>query len=195
MMIHQMISYRQRGTACKRTYRRVSRFQARATGPRRHGLLDGLRRLNIFTVLAHHPDLLKRWLVFGNHILAGSTLPARERELVILRTGWLCRSDYEFGQHRVLGTRAGLTDDEIVRVTEADIGEGWPKRERTLLLVTDQLVAEHRLGDALWTALSADWSLQQTMDIVFTVGQYVLVSTALNTFQVPLDEGLEGFPK
>lgn len=158
-------------------------------------LLDGLRRLNIFTVLAHHPDLLKRWLVFGNHILAGSTLPARERELVILRTGWLCRSDYEFGQHRVLGTRAGLTDDEIVRVTEADIGQGWPKRERTLLLVTDQLVAEHRLGDALWTALSADWSLQQTMDIVFTVGQYVLVSTALNTFQVPLDEGLEGFPK
>jgi alkylhydroperoxidase family enzyme len=95
----------------------------------------------------------------------------------------------------VLGTRAGLTDDEIVRVTEADIGEGWPQRERTLLLVTDQLVAEHRLGDALWTALSADWSLQQTMDIVFTVGQYVLVSTALNTFQVPLDEGLEGFPK
>jgi 4-carboxymuconolactone decarboxylase len=158
-------------------------------------LLDGLRRLNIFTVLAHHPDLLKRWLVFRNHILAGSTLPARERELVILRTGWLCRSDYEFGQHRVLGTRAGLTDDEIVRVTEADIGEGWwPKRERTLLLVTDQLVAEHRLGD-LWTGLSADWSLQQTMDIVFTVGQYVLVSTALNTFQVPLDEGLEGFPK
>ena len=157
-------------------------------------LLDGLRRLNIFTVLAHHPDLLKRWLVFGNHILAGSTLPARERELVILRTGWLCRSDYEFGQHRVLGTRAGLTDDEIVRVTEADISEGWPKRERTLLLVTDQLVAEHRLSDALWTALSADWSLQQTMDIVFTVGQYVLVSTALNTFQVPLDEGLEGFP-
>ena len=158
-------------------------------------LLGGLSRLNIFAVLAHHPDLLKRWLVFGNHILAGSTLPARERELVILRTGWLCQSEYEFGQHRLLGKRAGLTDDEIVRVTEAEIGEGWAKRERTLLLVTDQLVAEHRLDDALWTALSADWSLQQTMDIVFTVGQYVLVSTALNTFQVPLDKGLEGFPK
>src|SRR6202008_858050 len=105
-------------------------------------LLDGLRRLNIFTVLAHHPDLLKRWPVFGNHILAGSTLPAPQRELVPLRPGWLCRSDYEFGQHRVLGTRAGLTDDEIVRVTEAEIGKGWPKRKRTLLLVTDQLVAE-----------------------------------------------------
>jgi 4-carboxymuconolactone decarboxylase len=77
----------------------------------------------------------------------------------------------------------------------ADCGLGGDKLQDRLLLVTDQLVAEHRLGDALWTALSADWSLQQTMDIVFTVGQYVLVSTALNTFQVPLDEGLEGFPK
>lgn len=157
-------------------------------------LLDRVGRLNIMTVLAHHPDLLRRWLVFGNHILVSSTLPARERELVILRTGWLCRSEYEFAQHRVIGARAGLTPDEIVRVTEAEVGAGWTSRERTLLLVTDQLVAERRLDDTLWTALSNDWSLQQVMDLVFTVGQYVLVSTALNTFGVPLDEGLEGFP-
>jgi 4-carboxymuconolactone decarboxylase len=101
---------------------------------------------------------------------------------------------YEFGQHRVLGARAGLTEGEIVRVTEAQIDDGWPKRERTLLLVTDQLVAEHRLDDALWNALLTDWSLRQTMDIAFTVGQYVLVSMALNTFQVPLDEGFKGSP-
>jgi hypothetical protein len=44
--------------------------------------------------------------------------------------------------------------------------------------------------NALWT----DWSLRQTMDIIFTVGQYVLVSMVLNTFHVPLDEGFEGFP-
>jgi 4-carboxymuconolactone decarboxylase len=156
--------------------------------------VDRLGRLNIFTVLAHHPDLLQRWLVFGRHILVGNTLPARERELVILRTGWLCRSEYEFGQHRVLGAAAGLTADEIARTAGAEIGDEWTGRERTLLLATDQLVAEHRLDDALWSALSTDWSLQQTMDIVFTVGQYVLVSTALNTFQVPLDDGIEGFP-
>jgi 4-carboxymuconolactone decarboxylase len=158
------------------------------------GLLERLGRLNIFTVLAHHPDLLQRWLVFARHILGGSTLPDRDRELVILRTGWLCRSEYEFGQHRVLGAAAGLTPDEITRSTEAEIGDEWTRRERTLLLATDQLVAERRLDDALWSALSTDCSLQQIMDIVFTVGQYVLVSMALNTFQVPLDEGIEGFP-
>ncbi len=46
--------------------------------------------LNIYKTLARHPKLLKRWGVFGTHGLYKSTLPARERELLILRTGWLC---------------------------------------------------------------------------------------------------------
>ncbi|HEV2690106.1 MAG TPA: hypothetical protein VGV35_16215 [Bryobacteraceae bacterium] len=59
-------------------------------------ILQGLRRdgrvFNIFATLARHPKLLKRWLVFGNHVLSKSSLPARERELAILRMGWLCRA-------------------------------------------------------------------------------------------------------
>jgi len=41
--------------------------------------------LNIFRTLAHHPKLLKRWLVFGNHVLQKSTLSPRDRKLAILR--------------------------------------------------------------------------------------------------------------
>src|SRR5262245_2483547 len=33
----------------------------------------GGRVLNIFQTLAQHPKLLKRWLVFGNHVLFKST--------------------------------------------------------------------------------------------------------------------------
>ena len=73
--------------------------------------------LNILATLAHHPKLLKRWMVFGNHVLSKSSLPARERELVILRIGWLCRSEYEWGQHVAIARRVGVTDEEIDRVT------------------------------------------------------------------------------
>ena len=66
--------------------------------------------LGIFATLAHHPKLLKRWTVFGSHVLYKSTLPARERELLILRIGWLCRAEYEWAQHVGIGKRAGLTD-------------------------------------------------------------------------------------
>ena len=70
---------------------------------------------NIVRTLARHPKLLKRWNVFANHVLHKSTLPPREREILILRIGWLCKSEYEWGQHVLIGRRAGLTEEEIQR--------------------------------------------------------------------------------
>jgi len=78
--------------------------------------LDG-RVLNIFRTLAHHPKLIKSWLSFGTHLLSESTFPARDREIAILRVGWLCKSGYEWGQHVVVGKNAGLSDEDIDRIT------------------------------------------------------------------------------
>lgn len=41
--------------------------------------------------------------------------------------------------------------------------------------------------------LSQCYTIEQLMDVVFAVGQYNLVSMALNTFGVQLDEGVKGF--
>jgi 4-carboxymuconolactone decarboxylase len=153
--------------------------------------LLGTQNLNIFATLAHHPKLLKRWLVFGNHVLAKNTLPARERELLILRTGWNCRAPYEWGQHVVIGRAAGITDDEIERIAH---GGDWPPREAALLAAADQLHARQNIDDATYAALAEHYDAQQLLDIVFTVGQYHLVSMALNTFRVERDDGVTGVP-
>jgi alkylhydroperoxidase family enzyme len=152
------------------------------------------RVLNIFATLAHHPKLLKRWLVFGNHVLAKSTLPPRERELVILRVGWLCRAEYEWGQHAAIGRAAGLTDPEIQRITAGPDAPGWNALDAALLRAVDELHADSRIGDATWRALSAQLSTRQLIDLLFAVGQYRLVSMALNSLGVELDPGVEGFP-
>ena len=149
--------------------------------------------LNIFATLAHHPKLLKRWLVFGGHVLAKSTLPPRARELVILRTGWRCGSEYEFGQHTVIGLASGLDDTEIARLARPG-AEGWPPGDALLVQAVDELVDDHCLADATWDALVASWSTQQVMDLVFAVGQYQLVSMALRSFGVQREPGVPGFP-
>jgi alkylhydroperoxidase family enzyme len=154
----------------------------------------GGRVLNIFQTLARHPKLLKRWLVFGNHVLLKSTLPPRERELLILRTGWNCGAEYEWGQHVIIGRQAGLTDDEIERITRGP-DAGWSPVEAALLRAADELHRDARIGDPTWAVLSADYDTKQLMDIVFTVGQYTLVSMALKSFGVQLDEGIQGFPR
>jgi len=150
--------------------------------------------LNIFKTLARHPKLLKRWLVFGNHVLFKSTIGARERELLILRTGWNCRAEYEWGQHVVIGKQVGLSDDEIRRITAGPDAPGWDAFDVTLLRAADELHRQQRIADATWAALAARYDTQQMLDVVFTVGQYTLVSMALNSLGVPLDDGIPGFP-
>jgi 4-carboxymuconolactone decarboxylase len=151
--------------------------------------------LNIFRTLAHHPKLLKRWLVFGNHVLAKSSLPVRERELVILRVGWRCRAEYEFGQHTLIARQSGLSDAEIERVTLGPDAPGWSELDRLLLRATDELLDDAFVSDASWQALSAHYSTEQLIDLVFLVGQYNLVSMALNSLGVQLDAGVPGFPE
>jgi 4-carboxymuconolactone decarboxylase len=149
--------------------------------------------LNIFRTLAHHPKLLKRWLVFGNHVLAKSTLSPRERELAILRIGWRCGSEYEWGQHVVIGRMSGLSDDEIRRVAAGPDADGWSGIDAAILRAVDELHDDSFLSDASWNALTAQWSNEQVIDFIFAVGQYTLVSMALNSLGVQLDAGVEGF--
>lgn len=149
---------------------------------------DG-RVANIYRTLIHHPKLLKRWTVFGNHVLFKSSLPARERELLILRVGALCECGYELNAHTAIGKRAGLTDDEIERVKEGSEAEGWSEFDRGLLRAAEELHADSFISDETWKVLSQSYNEQQLIDAVFTVGQYHLVSMALNSFGVQLDEG------
>lgn len=157
--------------------------------------LLGDEPLNIFRTLGHHPKLLKRWLVFGNHILAKNSLPPRDRELAILRVGWLCRAGYEWAQHVVIGKNAGLVDSDIDRITKGPRAEGWTDHEAALLQATDELHEDSFVVDSTFAELSNHYSTEQLIDLVFTVGQYHLVSMALNTFGVQLDEGLERMPE
>ena len=148
---------------------------------------------NIFRTLANHPDLARRWMVFANHILGKSTLPVREREILIMRIGWLCRSGYEWGQHVLISRRAGLTDDEIRRIQSGPEVAGWTDSERALLRAVDDLNRDAHVSDDVWAALATHFDTQQLMDIVFTVGQYNMVSMALNSFGVQPDPNLPTF--
>lgn len=150
--------------------------------------------LNIFRTLANHPKLMKRWLVFGSHILAKNSVAARERELLILRTGWLCRAEYEWAQHVTIARDSGVTDDEIRRVAEGPDAPGWDDRDRAVLRAADELHADQFICDETWAALSQHYDTRELMDLVFTAGQYTLVSMALNTLGVQLEEGAARFP-
>jgi len=147
--------------------------------------------LNVMGTLAQHPALLRRWLEFATYLLNESTLEPRLRELVVLRVGWRCRSPYEWGQHVHVGRRVGVTDADLRRVAVGPDAPGWTAPEAAALRAADELVDRHTVGDAAWQQLGRHFTTQQTLDLVFLVGQYQLVSSALNACRVERDDGLD----
>ncbi|MBI5088812.1 MAG: carboxymuconolactone decarboxylase family protein [Actinobacteria bacterium] len=146
--------------------------------------------LNIFATLAHHPALLKRWLVFATHVLSKSALTPRDRELLILRVGVRCDAPYEFGQHHVIAQRCDLSVDEIERVKSGPGHELWSEHDAALLRAVDELHDDSMISDRTWSTLALRYSPEQLLDLVFTVGNYHLVSFALNSCGVVLDPGI-----
>jgi 4-carboxymuconolactone decarboxylase len=149
---------------------------------------------NVTGTLARHWEASKKFGVWNSHILgATGTLPPRDREILILRTGWLCQAEYEWAQHVLIGKANGLTDGEIEQIRKGPNDEHWSSFDAALVRASDELHADAFVSDVTWKTLSERYTTEQLMDVVFTVGQYTLVSMALNTFGVQLDKGLKGF--
>jgi 4-carboxymuconolactone decarboxylase len=158
--------------------------QAEALEPMRPGPV-----LNIFRTLARAPKALVRFNQWGGYVLSRrNDLPPREREIVILRTGFLCKSGYEWTQHVRIGLREGLTEDEIARLKQG-ADAGWSAADAALIRASDELHADQFITEPTWAELGKHFSDKQRMDVVFTAGQYTQVSMMLNTFGVQLDEG------
>ena len=66
--------------------------------------------------------------------------------------------------------------------------EGWTPLERAILQAVDELHRDAFISDATWKALAAHYDEKQLIDLVFTVGQYTMVSMALNTLGVQIED-------
>lgn len=148
---------------------------------------EAVRGTHMLGSFAHYPELAKAFLTFNNHVAVNSSLSTRDRELLILRTGWLRRCKYEFIMHVILGMRAGLTEDDIERTQMGPKAAGWQPEDADLIRVADELHADACISDASWTRLSERYSRQQIMDMVFLVGCYEIVAMACLSFKVPME--------
>jgi len=171
---------------------------AERTGQTRELLDEAVRGAasdaNIFATFVQAPGLFRRWLPFGGKLLSGK-LPARHRELLILRTGWNCGSEYEWAQHARLALSCDISAEEVDRVVLGPDAGGWGGFEATLLRAADELHSDWIISDATWAALAERYDTQQLIEVPMLVGHYHLVAMTLNTLGVQLDDGLTGFPK
>ncbi len=139
-----------------------------------------------------HPEIFRRQMEMGTAIFKGA-LPPRERELTVLRVGWLLRAPYEWGEHVDIGKRYGVTADEIERVILGSAAPGWSEHDRAILQGAERLLSDQVISDDTWAVLAKTWDERQLIEFPMIVGQYVataLVQNALRMRLTPTNPGL-----
>lgn len=143
--------------------------------------------LNIHNMMAHHPGLMKAWSPFRNHVVGGSSLSPRQRELLILRTSCNCQADYEWEHHVIRGLQAGLAENEIERVKLGPGADGWQADEVALLSAADDCHHHYGFSAETLEKVKQHFSDQQQLDITVTVGMYMTLALIIKTWNVPME--------
>ena len=143
------------------------------------------------TVL-RHPRLLSAHTKLAVTVMDG-LLPPRDRELVVLRTGWLCQAPFEWGGHVELAKRiAGMSSDEIEWVITGSSAPGWGVHDRAVLRAVEELHADAMISDETWAVLAQSYDERQLMELPILMGQYLGVAYLQNSLRVVLPEGYQG---
>lgn len=143
---------------------------------------------------ARHPPLAEPRARRANFINRVSKLQPKHREMLILRIGWDCQSEYEWSQHVGSVGRARDHGLDPVKIAQGPTASGWDPFESAILRAVDELYHDASISDATWNTLSERFDTAAMMSAVFTAASYRATSMALNAFGVQLVAGEERFP-
>ena len=129
----------------------------------------------------------------NTHVNNGNALPPRQRELLLMRIGVLCRSEYEYAAHHRVGRQAGLTEADVARILAGPDSPGGDPVDTALLRASDELFEHVVVSDSTWAALSKSLDTKQLFDVLLTVGGYRSNSMLINSAGVQLDANMTDF--
>jgi 4-carboxymuconolactone decarboxylase len=150
--------------------------------------------LNAFRMLSHAPPLTDTTIDLGMAVLRESTLGVRLRELVVMAVAAGTECAYESAQHRPIALNAGVTPAQLTAVVERrSTGPEFDGAESAAVTATFELVSRHTLAEGTLAALRACFTDRQVVELVTTVGYYVMLAGLMNGLGVDVDPSGERF--
>lgn len=146
----------------------------------------------IVRTMLRHADLFTCQTDLGIQLLSRGALPPRERELAVLRIGWLCQAPYEFGEHVMVAKKVGVTSEEIEWIIQGSAAPGWSEHDRAVIRATEELYADAMISDATWAVLARRYCDKQLIELPILIGQYQTVAYYQNALRLRLHEGNDG---
>ena len=145
-------------------------------------------KLNVFRMMANAPTDFRPLIQLGTAILGRQKLDSRLRELVILRVANLSPSRYEWVQHVPIAEATGATAAQIAALERGDVAaDCFSPLERAVLRFATEVVRDVRASDAAFGDVAARLSTQEVVELVVTVGYYMMIARLLETTAVDID--------
>lgn len=145
--------------------------------------------MNFCRVIVQNPAMYRVFLPYIEQVIAQTTLPPRDREILVLRALAVADDEYETHHHVAIAHNAGMSDVEIEAVQTS--GDGLSSFDSLLMQAVDELMSEQNMSDATWTGLSAQYSESQMIEVVFLVGCYTVMGMLTNTLGIPVEDAAE----
>ena len=146
----------------------------------------GARQVNLYRSLAHTPELLDAWIDWAWALRDRCATPRRLRELMILRTAVVMRSEYEWHQHRVMALDAGVPAEQVAALAAWQVSDLFDDREKAALTLTDAMLSGS-VPDAVHDALAREFDDAERVELVLTAGCYAMVPRVLDALRVPVE--------
>ena len=146
----------------------------------------------ILATMLRHPTLTEKLMGLSIHLYTQSTLSPRDRELLVLRTEWLCQTPFEWSEHVAISKAVGVSSDEIERITDGSTAPGWNEDDRALIRAAEELHATAMISDEVWAILAKRLNEQQLFELTVVVGYYTLVAYFENALRLRLRAGNVG---
>jgi hypothetical protein len=163
------------------------------TDPTKIKFFLGVILSNMSRTLVNNSNISETIGKFATYITMDSLLPPRDREILIIRTAWLCKSEFELVAHLPLGVRLGLTGEEAYQILKGAEYEGWKPLDSALIRAADELHYNTFIKHETWETLSEHYNKEQFMDVIFTVGHYNTMAMFLKSAGVQLDPYMKYF--
>jgi 4-carboxymuconolactone decarboxylase len=149
----------------------------------------GARQVNLYRALAHAPELTHAWIDWAWALREQCSTPRALREVMILRTAVVMRSEYEWHQHVAMAERAGVTAEKIEAIPAWQTSSVFDAAERVALMLTDCMLTGN-VSDAVHDELDRHFTTQEQVELALTAGFYAMVPRVLDACRVPV-EGTE----
>ncbi len=166
---------------------RMPYFDAASGDEETREYLDRLPPMNIFRMMAHAETVMPRFVRMGNALLGKTELDPQLREMAIVRVGHLSQATYELHQHNALCRKLGMPEDKIEALAGKADAPVFSKLERMVLEFADTVVRDVRAPDAMFEALRKELGERQMVELVLTIGYYMMTCRFLENFGVDIE--------